>query len=97
MTKKEAVELLKLEEKGAVDYALPQQFADNFKEFTGVYPINCFVWFYPNEGPHYIFGIPYPLTVEAKELLVRYNRLARTSYPIPKYPKALNLKVELYG
>lgn len=97
ITKKEAVEMLGLESKGSVDYAVPQDWADDFKRLTGIYPGNCFVWFYPNDGESGIFGYPYPLTIEAKELLVRFNRLARTSYPIPEYPKAYRIDVTVVG
>src|SRR5574340_1641241 len=98
MMKKEAVELLGLEKKGSVDYALPQDWADDFKDATkssehlnGVYPVNCFVWFYPHEGEGKIFGFPYPLTVEAKKLLALYNKRRGTNYPIPEYPKPFEL------
>ena len=88
ITKKEVVEMLGLESKGSVDYALPQNWVDDFVKLTGKSPISCFVWFYSNENPGGFSGYPHPLTVEAKELLARYNLLARTSYPIPEYPKA---------
>lgn len=82
-TKGDIVKRLGLEEKGSVDYSLPQDFVDDVKHYTGIYPIHCMVWFYPEEGPGKIFGYPYPLTHEGKQILARYNRLARTNYPIP--------------
>jgi hypothetical protein len=95
MTKKEAVQLLGLEKKGSVDYALPQPWADDFKVVTLVYPVSYFVWFYPERGEGAIFGYPYPLTVEAKELLAMYNTRRGTNYPIPEYPKPYNLEIKV--
>ena len=97
MTKQEAVKLLKLEERGQFDWALPQTFADDFKTVTGVYPIYCFVWFYPHEGEGRIFGYPYPLTFEAKQLLAKYNSVRHTRYPIPEFPKGLSVELDIYG
>lgn len=101
ITKKEAVEMLGLEKSGSVDYALPQDWCDDFKEATkssahpnGVYPVNCFVWHYPYKGEGGIFGRPVPLTVEAKELLALYNKRRGTNYPIPKYPRAYVIEIK---
>lgn len=82
-TKGDVVKRLKLEETGTIDYALPQDWVDDVKHYTGIYPTHCFVWYYPNEGENRIFGIPYPLTYEGKQILAKYNRLARKNYPIP--------------
>ena len=73
MTKKEAVESLRLEDEGEVDYALPEPFVDDFQSIMGVNPINCFVWFYPYDGPGRFFGAPIPLTTEAQKLLKSYK------------------------
>lgn len=52
------------------DTALPQEWVDNFYRVTGIYPVGMFVWSYKNAS---IFGEPYPLTDEAKNLLESYN------------------------
>lgn len=96
-TKGDIVKRLGLEEKGSVDYALPQDFVDDVKHYTGVYPTHCFVWHYPEEGPGRIFGYPYPLTAEGVDILKKYNRLARKSYPIPKIGVVtVNIKIGAY-
>lgn len=78
MTKADLVKKLRLEEKGAVDYALPQQWVnyvvDEYR-FDYHKVISQFVMFYPFSG----FGIDriYPLTAEAAKMLwiVEHSKL----------------------
>lgn len=82
MTKGEAVKALNLENKGEVDYALPQEWLDHVVKVTGIYAAHCFVWLYDEQAK--IFGRPYPLTVEGINLLKKYNKRTGSNYPIPE-------------
>ncbi len=61
MTKQDAVKALGLEERGEVDYALPQPWVDEVTRMTGYTQIAAhFVYFYPKTAPG--MGYPYPIT-----------------------------------
>jgi hypothetical protein len=54
------------------DYALPQPWVDMVHERTGIWPQHLgMVWGYPDSGRGHIWGRPYGLTDEARELLAR--------------------------
>lgn len=61
----------------AWDYALPQAWVDDVFKVTGVYP-TYFVWWYPNEGWGHIYGLPFPVSGEAVQLLDRYNSIRKS-------------------
>lgn len=65
-----------LHEEGATfDYAIPIDWCDDVKAKTNIWPQE-FVWFYPKRGePGHIWGVPFPLTDEAKETLRLYNEV----------------------
>jgi hypothetical protein len=54
----------------AWDWALPQEWVDDFYKKTGTYPAGMFVWSYHKAG---VFGKPFPLNEEAENLLEKYN------------------------
>ena len=71
MTKEDIVKKLRLEDKGEVDYALPQQWLNDIVAMFGFdYGVvrSSFVTFYPNNE---IYGADriYPLTPEAAGML----------------------------
>lgn len=60
-------------ELGTFDTALPIAWCDDVRAKTGESPFG-FVWSYP---PDSMWGQPFPLTVEAKALLDRYEATPR--------------------
>lgn len=56
---------------GAYDYALPQMWADDVRERTGIYPPGHMVWLY-NERTG-LAGVPFPVTLLGWIALKRYE------------------------
>lgn len=61
------------------DYVLPQQWVDDVREKTGEDVGPHFVWIYEQRS---VFGRPFPITNEGKQILTTYNEIAETSYPV---------------
>lgn len=61
------------------DFALPQDWYDDFSATVGIFPSGLFVWIYDRPGG--LFGRPYPLHPEYAELLKTYNQKAGCNYP----------------
>jgi hypothetical protein len=70
MTKKEVCDKDEYLQKNTFDYALPQEWVDDFYNLMKVYPTSYFVWIYDEYSP--LFGRPYPITDEGKRLLEQY-------------------------
>ena len=70
MTKQDAV-LMLLGEGAAVDYAVPQPWADGVRDRTGIDPCGFTVWLYDEQAG--IFGRPYPLTCQGARVLGQYQ------------------------
>jgi hypothetical protein len=60
-------------ELGTFDYALPQAWVDDVYKTLAIFP-HGFVWSYPEKS---IFGEPFAVTQEAKDILDRYNKAKR--------------------
>lgn len=58
---------------GTFDSAIPQGWVDDVREKLGVYP-TCIVWSYPSAS---VFGLPFPLTAEARDLITKYKEAVR--------------------
>lgn len=58
---------------GTFDSALPIDWCDDVKAKTGVWP-HGFVWSYPDKS---IWGEPFALTAEARDLLAKYKEATR--------------------
>jgi hypothetical protein len=53
------------------DTALPQMWVDAVHDATGTWPQELgFVWAYPDEGKGHVWGMPFPLTPEARGFLL---------------------------
>lgn len=65
---------------GLYDVALPQAFAEDFKEITGLWPVGLMVWLYDEKAK--VFGRPYPITERASEALRQYNEIKGHDYPL---------------
>lgn len=52
------------------DYALPQTWVDMVHATLGIWPQEYgFVWYYPDSGYGHTWGIPFPLTPEARVIV----------------------------
>ena len=60
----------------AFDYAIPQPWADDVREKTGIYPVGNIVWLYDENGilgPKCgLFGRPYSITLFGWQILRLY-------------------------
>lgn len=73
-TVKEAAEALGLK---VYDTALPQDWVNDFYEKTAVWPAGMFVWCYDEAKT---WGEPYPLSMDALKLLLKYERERARAY-----------------
>lgn len=71
---------LATQQANSFDWALPQEWVDDFNKVTGVYPAarGLFVWSYAKAR---IWGEPFPLTEEADKLLEIYNNASSSLRP----------------
>lgn len=82
MNKRDVCKAMRLDELGSYDCALPQPWLDAAADKLSPYAetrdmvyrtlLGGLVWFYPKE-PGYLFGYPFPITVEAAEYITILN------------------------
>lgn len=67
------------------DCALPLGWTDVYQKKTGRQASGHFVWLY--DGLAASFGRPFPLTADAREGLLEFNKSAGTCYPTTQRSK----------
>jgi hypothetical protein len=78
ITKGQLSKYLPMEKIRAFDYAMPQNWLDNFSEYMGKYYYNLILgstfWVYSDEMPGFSWGAPLSLCKEVQEKIEAYQK-----------------------